>query len=795
MLPLSSERSKPPRQARRPRALCLAASVGLGLQAVAGDANADPTPLTAPILTPPHVVEDPGVAYPAQALREGFRDTVTVTLVVEIDAEGRVTVATPTEAHSHGLDEAAREAAMHLRFEPATRNGAKVPSRIRYAYTLEPPAPAPVAWAADAPSAAASDPQEITVKGERAPREVTKRTVGREELEHSPGTKGDPLLALQNFPGIARPPPLSGALVVRGSAPQDTNVYVNGTNVPIIYHFGGLSSVIPTDLLDKVDFYPGNYGAAYGRGLGGVVDVGLRDPRKDGFHGLAQVDTLDARLRVEGPLFGGFRFLAAARRSWFDLLAAPALEATGVGVKTAPRYYDYELELLKDIDDHSSFRLAFFGSDDAVDLQSPSAGSTPSFAGEQASHTSFWRLQARYDNRLSDRTELHLTAAYGEDAIGLDFGTNHLHTTLHPFSLRGEVSQKVAAPLMVHLGLDLLYEPYDLSLQLPPPTQPGVPSGGPGLPPARDATSDHLFLPGAYAELEIVPWRRAHLVPGVRIDYDSATRGWDVAPRVSFRQDLADAPRTTLKGGVGIYDQPPTPFDTDPKLGTRGLTSSRSVQADVGVEQELGSHVELAVDGFYKWLYHGEGGSFGGATLATTGANTAQGYAYGVEWLLRYKPDARFFGWLSYTLSRSERRTDPGAPYTLFAFDQPHVLAAVASYKLDHGWQVGARFRLSSGNPYVPMGYGAYNATVGTQLGVAASSAYTQRLPLSSQLDLRVDKTWTLKRGGQVTFYVDVQNVYNATNPWAPAYNYNYTQNTYAGGLPILPTVGIKGEL
>jgi len=160
------------------------------------------------------------------------------------------------------------------------------------------------------PGDAGSEPAtEVTVKGERPPREVTKRTIGRDEMEHSAGTYGDALLSLQNFPGVARPPPFSGALVVRGSAPQDTNIYIDGTNIPLAYHFGGLSSVVPTELLEKIEFSPGNYSAEYGRGMGGIVDVGLRDPKKDGYHALIEGSVLGFRALAEGP--GG----ASSRRA------------------------------------------------------------------------------------------------------------------------------------------------------------------------------------------------------------------------------------------------------------------------------------------------------------------------------------------------------------------------------------------------------------------------------------------------------------------------------------------------
>ena len=77
------------------------------------------------------------------------------------------------------------------------------------------------------------------------------------EIERIPGTNGDALKSIQNLPGVARPPALLGLLIVRGSAPQDTQTFVDGTPVPLIYHFGGLSSVVPTEVLDEDRLLPG----------------------------------------------------------------------------------------------------------------------------------------------------------------------------------------------------------------------------------------------------------------------------------------------------------------------------------------------------------------------------------------------------------------------------------------------------------------------------------------------------------------------------------------------------------
>ncbi len=816
-------------------------------------------------VSPPRLQHDPGVTYPEQALREGFRDTVTVDVVVEVDAGGAVSGATVTSPQGHGFDEAALAAAKSLVFEPARRGGKPVAARIRFRYVFDAPPPkltgrvlrqgsdAPIAGAditvhdasgadlsattaddgsftvekaspgaarvvvhapslepmtteetltpgeetnlvlrlaAPAPAVPAGTPAEqvvdVTVHGTRPPREVTTRTLSKEEIDHIPGTNGDALRALQNMPGVARPPVFSNGLIVRGSAPQDTAVFLDGTSIPLIYHFGGLSSVVPTEVLEKIDFFPGNYSSIYGRAMGGIVDVGLRDPKKDQIHGLGQVDLIDTRLMVEGPIGGGWSFLAAGRRSWFDVWLTPILKGSSVGITSAPIYYDYQALIQKDFSSHESFRLTLFGSDDnlAIINSSPSA-SDPTLGGSLNGHTSFLRVQARYKNDFGDNTSLRAQVAYGFDSVTLGAGARFQKTNTNPLSGRLEFSQKIARGITMNAGFDVLYEPYNLHLRRAPPRRPGQPDLGATDTPVDASNSSSLFMPGAYTEWEITPIPGIRIVPGFRADYDDATKGWDLAPRISAREDLRrDFPRTTLKQGAGLFFQPPTPLETDPQYGQTGLRSNRSVHFDVGVEQEFTRRIDLSVDGFAKALDR----------LVVAGAhNSGSGSVYGLETLLRYKPDEHFFGWISYTLSRSVRRDLPTDPLRLFRYDQTHVLTMLGSYKLGSGWQLGARFRLISGFLDTSSSYGAFDATAGAQLSVDAYPPYGTRMPLFHQLDLRADKTWTFP-AWKLTAYLDVQNVYSHQSSDSLSYNYNFTQSTYARGLPILPSIGLRGE-
>jgi TonB family protein len=636
---------------------------------------------------------------------------------------------------------------------------------------------------------AEEEAEDVYVRGKAPPRDVTVRTLTQEEMSRIPGTNGDAIRALLNLPGVGRPPGLAGLLIVRGSAPQDTQTFVDGTQIPLVYHFGGLSSVVPTEMLEKIDFYPGNFSTRYGRGMGGIVDVGLADPKSDKIHALAQVDLIDGRLMVQGPIADGWRFSLAGRRSWVDLWLKPVLEQTGAGVSAAPVYYDYQALIGKTWDKgRQDFRLALFGSDDRLAiLISDVNASAPTLAGGISAHTGFWRAQMRYRNRFNDKLELRATLATGQDFFDINVGTLSLNVLGEPTSARIELASKFAREATMNLGVDVLVTPYHVSAVLPPPPTPGQPPGGPFLsqPPVSEDTYGAGYRPGFYDELELTPWKGTRIVPGIRLDYASDTKKWDVAPRVLVRQDLTTGfPRTTVKAAAGIYYQPPQFQESDPVFGQPGVVSDRAIEYDLGLEQEITRYVDVSFDGFYKALDQ---------LIVSGNMNNGTGKAYGLETLLKWRPDGRFFGWLAYTLSRSVRQDGPGLPEYPSTFDQTHILTILGSYRIGHGWQVGARFRLVSGNPYTPDRYGFYDENNASYLPQSSYPINGQRLPPFHQLDVRLDKTWTFPKW-QFSLYLDLQNVYNQGNVEGTSANYNYTLTQYTTGLPFLPSFGLRAE-
>jgi TonB family protein len=664
---------------------------------------------------------------------------------------------------------------------------------------------------------------EVLVQGERPPREVTRRTLTQREIEYMPGTGGDALRSLLSLPGVARPPALAGLLIVRGSAPEDTQTFIDGSAVPIVYHFGGLSSVVPTELLDRIDFYPGNFSERYGRVMGGIVDVGLRSPdtrcnadygvptdKYGCYHGMAELDLIDGRILAQGPLgpLKNWTFAVAARRSWIDVWLKPVLEDAGAGVTTAPVYYDYQVitETHPTHDSKLSFRV--FGSDDRLDiLVTDPAAQDPGFGGDLTFGTAFYRVQGLYDAQLSPSVNLTSMLAVGKDAVDFSLGTLAFQVDDYPIDMRSELGFQIAPGFKLNTGLDFITAPYSFSVRAPPPPRPGEPDPGPFAlrPPQVVAASGTAFRPAWYAEAELQPTARLRIVPGARVDYARDTGHADFSPRVNARYDIVSPTigmppgkrrlRTTIKGGVGVFDQPPQFQETNSVLGTPGLYSNRAIHYSVGLEQELSQHVEVSVEGFYKDLTNlvESTATVGGYTYNNLGS----GYVIGLETLIKYKPDKHFFGWIAYTLSRSVRQNGPNDPEYLFHYDQTHNLTVLGSYRMGRGWEFGARFRIVSGSLVTPV----LSSPALPAVFAADAGAYTplqghpdsERLPLFHQLDLRVDKRWQFK-DWRFSAYLDVQNVYNNEAVEGVVYNYNYAQQTYETGLPILPSIGVRGE-
>ena len=163
-----------------------------------------------------------------------------------------------------------------------------------------------------------------------------------------------------------------------------------------------------------------------------------------------------------------------------------------------------------------------------------------------------------------------------------------------------------------------------------------------------------------------------------------------------------------------------------------------------------------------------------------------------MELLLRHQLTKNFFGWIAYSLSKSERVYPGTDTWALHPLDQPHNLIVIASYKLPYDIIAGVRIRYATGSLDTPYLGAIYDAN-GNYYYPLIGPLFSHRLPPFFQMDVRIDKRFVFNRW-MLSLYADVQNVTNRQNVEGVAYNFNYTDQNYIYGIPILPALGIRGE-
>jgi TonB family protein len=648
------------------------------------------------------------------------------------------------------------------------------------------------------------NPFDVLVEADRPKREVNRTSLGTTEIDTIPGTAGDVLQVIQNLPGVARSPLASGQIIVRGAAPEDTQTVVEAMNVPLIYHFGGLRSVIPTPMLDGIDFYPGNFSPEYGRAIGGIVDVRLKDIAPKRFGGQLDVSIVDTSLYLEAPIGDNAAIAIAGRRSYVDVLVeAAASESEDVNIVTAPRYYD--AQLLMQYRPAPGHALRAFGmlSDDQLRalFSNPGDGSLALTSGSLRASTTFYR--GLFDYEYTPNTELSntLRLSVGTDSDTFRFGQFTRDTDTLSVQLRDTVSLRLNEHVRVETGIDHLYQRYSYEVLLPQFAREGEGQvEGDGPPPGLDdpisAKEDGLVSNsfGAFSLLELT-FGKLTLLPGARYDFFTRASGQRVSPRFATRYALHS--QWTLKGGVGLFYQEPPQDETDSRFGNPELGPEGAVHYSAGFEYKPFKYLTLDATAFYKQLFDVVAGSDrvverDGELVPENVANTGIGRVLGAELLLRHELANNFSGWISYTVMRSERRDSPSDSWRLFDYDQTHIFAAVGTYRLPRNWEVGFRFRLVSGNPTTPVTGAILNADADEYESVNGR-VNSERVPAFHQLDLRIDKHWIFE-DGRFNAYLDIQNIYNRTNPEGVEYSYDFSQKQYSQGLPILPIVGLRAE-
>jgi TonB family protein len=646
-----------------------------------------------------------------------------------------------------------------------------------------------------------ANPYDVVVTSVRPRKEVSRTIVDHQTIEKIPGAAGDPLAVVQDLAGVARVPFGQGDIIVRGSAPRDTRVFVAGAEIPTVYHFGGLRSVLPLAVVESIDFYPGNFSPYYGRATGGIIDVSLKRLQPARVGGYVDVNLLDSGFYLEFPLGPRAMVAFAARRSYVDvLLDAFFPDDASVGFTTAPRYYDYQvLGQYRPRPGHD-LRFMLFGSDDELALlfKQPADFDAQAGGNQFGLSTTFYRSLFSYAYTPSEDFSNTIRLAQGRNWLAFGIGVLSFDIEVYTSQIRDTARFRFGDRVALSVGGDLTFLRGGGVIALPPRVKEGQPPANTDYSAIRRAEFSGLtwWSPALFAELELRPWQGTLLVPGYRVDYYSRTGEWTFEPRLSARQSLGES--VVVKGGVGLFHQEPDFGEDYPGFGNPRLRTEKAWHYAAGVEWHAARGLSLDATLFYKSLSDVVSPTTrttveNGVVLPLIYDNGGRGRVYGLEALFRREFSQRFSGWIAYTLSRSERQDSGSSATRLFDYDQTHILTALGSYKFARHWTLGGRFRLVSGNPRTPVTGGVVNATADRYEPIFGE-VNSARNPAFHQLDLRIDKRWLFDRWILDT-YLDVQNVYNHRYAEGFQYSYDYTQSRPQTGLPILTIFGVRGEL
>lgn len=626
---------------------------------------------------------------------------------------------------------------------------------------------------------------------------VSLRTIGVSEIKRNPGANRDISLVILSLPGVASTASFRNDILIRGGAPNENRFYLDGVEIPNINHFatqgssGGPVGMINVDFIQQVDFYSGAFPANRGNALSSVFEFQQRNGRTDRWGATFTVGASDLALTTEGPTGKNSSLLFSARRSYlqflFDLIGLPFL----------PTYNDFQLKEQIQLNKRNEITIVGLGAidqfnlnleDDTSAFQQYVLGNIPvQTQWNYALGVVYRNLHAKGSSTFVASRNMLNNRAYkylgNDESSESNLLFNYLSREAEN-KFRFEENVRLNG-YKINGGLNYEYALYsNNTFQI-------IPVGGDLL--TIDYTSNlDMHKWGIFGSVSRSFFGELlSLSAGFRADANNYNAHMSnllnqLSPRFSLSYTFA--PGWSFNANTGRYFQLPAYTilgyrDEDGSLVNKenDVTYIRNDQVVAGFEYRPSSASRITVEGFYKKYQYYPFSLRDSVSLANQGADfgvvgdepvssTGEGRAYGAEFFAQQKLFKGFYGILAYTLVVSEFSDKTG---TLIpsAWDSRHIISLTAGKEFKKNWQVGAKWRFSSGQPYTPWDVAQSSLTYVWDVNGTGVLDYNQlnslRLQSNHQLDLRVDKKWFFDKMN-LNLFVDVQNLYNFQAELAP---------------------------
>ncbi|WP_308770004.1 TonB-dependent receptor [uncultured Bacteroides sp.] len=665
---------------------------------------------------------------------------------------------------------------------------------------------------------------------------VSLRVIGLQEIEKAPGANRDISKVVQNYPGVAFSPiGYRNDLIVRGGGPSENRFYLDGVEIPNINHFstqgasGGPVGLIDADLIRSVKFYSGAFPADRGNALSSVLDFSLRDGDMERNSLKATLGASEVSLSSNGHLGKKTSYLVSVRQSYLQALFKV------LGLPFLPAYTDASFKLKTRFDSHNELTLLGLGGLDRMKLNL-------GIEGEDAEYMLSYLPKIEQETYTVGGVYRHYTPIHvqtivlsqsylnnrnikyrNNDESSEDNLTLHLGSVEQETKLRMENTSSWSV-WKVKAGFDLNYSRYksDEYRKI----------FADALREYNYHTDLSLWRWGLFASIDYAaPDKSFTASIGVRTDgnnySDKMKELWrQLSPRLSVSYRLADG--LFLSGHVGLYYQLPSYT----ALGFKGeagdyvnkhLDYISVSQESVGLSWTPNENMEFTVEGFYK-LYGNMPFSLSdqiplsckGNDYGTIGnealSSQAKGRSYGAELMFKWLLTQRLNLSSSLTIFKSEFKDGKQGSYVPSAWDNRFILNVSGTYNFPKHWSLGAKVSCIGGSPYTP--YDEAKSSLVEAWDVQGRAYYDysrynqERLPVFGQLDVRVDKTFYLKKC-MLGFYLDIQNITASKlrrpdalmstgqieNPSAPLAEQRYVMKSIRQESgTLLPTLGITFE-
>jgi len=662
--------------------------------------------------------------------------------------------------------------------------------------------------------------EEVVVSAKKRNSNVTDPQMGAldftmEEIKNIPVVFGekDLLKTIQLLPGVQSGGEGTSNFFVRGGGSDQNLILLDEATVYNASHLLGFFSTFNSDAIKDAQLYKGGIPAQFGGRISSVLDIAMMDGNNKKFVAEGGIGLIASRLKIEAPLVKNkSSFMLSGRRTYADMFLKLSKDED---VNQSKLYfYDLNAKLNYTLDERNTLYLSgYFGKDDL--------GYADLFSFDWGNATATVRWNHIFHDRLFSNTSLIYSDFTYNVKVASDNNDFKIASKIQNWNLKQDFSFYANPNNTLRFGLNVLRQSiHPASLKA---------ADGAAVN-SIDVDSRQGIEVAAYLSHEWKPSERLSLIYGFRLT-DFMVMG--PGTFYFFDEDGDPVSETTYRTKIAKHYFHPEPrFSASYLLQrnssikasynrivqnlhqltntTSSLPTDQYVVSSLNIKPQLADQValgyfrnfqdndyEFSVESYYKHM----GNQIDFRNGADLQANKylegdllyGIGRAYGLEWYLR-KNSGKLNGWISYTLSKSERRFDQINDGKWFNArqDRTHDVSIVGLYELSKKWTLGTTFVFNTGTA-VTFPSGKYEVDGKTMFYYTERNGY--RMPNYHRLDLSAtyepNKTNKKVRSSWV---FGVYNAYNRKNAYIIDFreneeNPNITEAYKIALFGIIPSV------